>query len=192
MTKSLVQLNSDCWQQLAKASQSPSSHYRYPSLSTVGLDGSAQSRIVVLRHVTPARRELVFYTDINSKKWPELRKNPRTSVLAYDATDRTQLRMNGRVALLGPEADLTRQYWRALPEHARRDYTGGPLGELDEADKTDPAVAKGDRGSNAFGVLLVTVNDLDWLKLAKEGNPQAKFTYGASGNVASAIWVKSA
>lgn len=64
-------------------------------ISTVGLDGTPQSRVVLLKEV---REEgLVFYTNYASAKGEELLANPRISVLFFWREQERQVRFSGTV-----------------------------------------------------------------------------------------------
>ena len=73
--------------------------FRTFGLSTIGLDGTPRSRIVVLRKVFAADWTIRFHTDSRSDKVDEIAKDPRISVLFYDKDLKLQMRARGRAAL---------------------------------------------------------------------------------------------
>ena len=73
------------------------------ALATATPDGRPSLRWVLLKHFDA--RGLCFYTDRRSRKGRELAANPRASVAFYWPENDRQVRVEGRVELLGHEAD---------------------------------------------------------------------------------------
>ena len=61
------------WRLLAEAIENPTSPVRTPVLISVGADGVAQGRTVVLRGINRQQRQLQIYTDVRSAKVAQLR-----------------------------------------------------------------------------------------------------------------------
>ncbi len=85
-------------------------------LSTVGLDGSPNSRVVLLKKFS---REdgFVFYTNIQSNKGKELEKNPHACLLFWWLKCARQVKIRGKAILLSQEeADA---YFKTRPREAQ-------------------------------------------------------------------------
>jgi len=65
------------------------------TLATIGLDGTPQARIVLLKEVTPAG--FAFYTNQQSDKGLQLAKNPKVGLLFHWKSLRRQVRVDGVV-----------------------------------------------------------------------------------------------
>jgi pyridoxamine 5'-phosphate oxidase len=64
------------WQELVRASQDRHHAWRTPVLASVGRDGAANARTVVLRHADAADQTLRIYTDRRSPKLSEIATDP--------------------------------------------------------------------------------------------------------------------
>src|SRR5262245_57476455 len=97
-TTHLATLREEIWRRLAAAPANPAAPFRLPSLATVRA-GFSTTRIVVLRRVNEAVRELEFHTDIRSPKIRDLRACPRVEWLFHDPAARVQVRAVARAAI---------------------------------------------------------------------------------------------
>ncbi|KAL3086023.1 hypothetical protein niasHT_030447 [Heterodera trifolii] len=86
------------------------------ALSTVSSNGRPSSRMLLLKGFSKAGG-FVFFTHSNSKKGKELSENPYVSALFYWPKVNRQIRIEGRVEILGEEvADV---YWSKRPIESR-------------------------------------------------------------------------
>lgn len=172
------------WALLAKAAAEPRHPARVVQLATRGTDGAPRLRSVILRGADPATRTLSAYTDRRSGKVAEIAAEPRAAVLAWDTEARVQIRLTGRaeLRLAGPAWQAA---WDALPEAARRDYAQqGAPGTPCPAPPGAPAHPDLARH---FAVLTVTVETLDWLRLAPEPHRRAGFVL--DGDAPRGTWL---
>lgn len=81
------------------------------TLSTIGLDGAPNSRILLLKE---SREDgFVFYTNYDSNKGKELAQNPHASMAIHWREHEQQIRVNGVVSKLdGADSDT---YFKARP-----------------------------------------------------------------------------
>ncbi|MEM9432985.1 MAG: pyridoxamine 5'-phosphate oxidase family protein [Pseudomonadota bacterium] len=94
---------------------------RYVTLASVGSDGRAEARVVVLRHADKRTAEVEIYTDGASAKVAEFQANPKGTLVFWDG-HALQIRLRIDVtATLGDDAS-----WAKLPQIARRNYGGQP------------------------------------------------------------------
>ena len=189
----LNEIEESAWAQLVADARNPVASFRYVTLCSVDEQLRPQARTVVLRAVDRATRLLEFHTDVRSPKWLELSTNANASVLGYCATSRTQLRMVGEVALLGPETEEAAKAWNALSFWTQSTYAGGPPGDeraLGAPDSLGVASEKDvAEGRNRFGVVRFRTNCLDWFRLQRQNNKRALFDYDKDGALTSARWI---
>ena len=187
MTPELAAVLRQAWALLADGGQNPGSAWRNLALATAGLDGMPQVRTVVLRRSDEAARELEVHTDRRSAKHAELLANPRATLHGWDAAARVQLRAAGTVRL--HQADpVAASAWQALRPASRATYLvasapGTPKDTpADSAASTDEAAAQ-----EAFCVVRLTIERLDYLHLQQGSHRRARFVWAESG--AAAMWL---
>jgi hypothetical protein len=184
MDATLEETLASAWALLARAAADPRHPCRVVQLATVGLDRAPRLRNVILRGVNPAMRMLRLHTDRRSAKAAEIAVEPRVALLAWDARARVQLRLAGLATVL-TEGSAWQAAWDSVPPAARRDYAqrdppGTPVPELPAASgSTDPM--------RNFAVILLTVDGLDWLRLARGAHRRAGFTW--DDDVLRATWL---
>jgi pyridoxamine 5'-phosphate oxidase len=66
-------------------------------LSTFGLDGFPNSRVVLMKAVDAAREGIIFYSNYNSTKGKEIQKEPKASMVFFWPELNMQVRVQGRV-----------------------------------------------------------------------------------------------
>ncbi len=97
--------------------------FRQAAVASVGADGGAEVRTMVLRAADRAARTVHVFTDRRSPKVAELTTEPRCSVLFYDHAAGIQLRLKARAALQrSHEGDAAAQ-WEALPAGSKICYS---------------------------------------------------------------------
>lgn len=141
--------------------------WRTPVLASVTADGRPDARTVVLRTVSTARRELVFFTDRRSPKHAQLSANPSACLVIHDPGAGLQLRLYGSADVETRNVQLD-AHWEALDDHQRAHYA---------QDAVEESVPGKDRGRENFAVFRVRVDRFHCLRLSTEGNAAAEFTW---------------
>lgn len=103
------------WLEEAKAADPED--YNAMTLSTVGLDGHPDARMVLLREVEWDAHGFVFYTNYRSEKGQQLSAHPHASLTFFWPQLERQLRVRGRVETL-PEEQSDR-YFLSRPRASR-------------------------------------------------------------------------
>ena len=95
------------WVQLQRACVDRHHEWRTPVLASIGLDGSAQARTVVLRRANIGEWRLLFYTDRRSPKVSELRAHPAATLVFWSRRLSWQIRAQVATQVLdvGPLVD---------------------------------------------------------------------------------------
>jgi pyridoxamine 5'-phosphate oxidase len=171
------------WYALAQSTSTTSNPLRTPTLGTVGLDGSARLRTVILRDADAVSRELRAYVDARSPKVAELRRDPRATWHFYDADAACQLRIDSN-ATLHVQDELTARLWPGVPESNRLNYRsllapGMPL-ESGVAQTTSSR-----DGYEQFAVVVGRVSSIDFLRLKRAGHERCRFDIAADGTIQS-------
>lgn len=155
-------------------------------------------RVMVLREYDPATRVLRFHTDARSPKVPATANNPLVNILFYDAEARVQIRAKGtgRTETSGPVADAA---WAGSTPFAKRCYlsesppsadSDQPVSGLPEwVEGITPTEEQVAPGRENFAVLLVELNDFDWLHLANSGHRRARFRFASGASAPEANWL---
>lgn len=183
------------WELLQRGHQHPASEIRTPVLATLGLDGQANARTVVLRRVEPEKRKLFVNTDSRSPKYSELIANPQGTFVFFDSEVEVQLRIYTEICI-HQNNELTYQAWNELPTHGRQIYrTTAPPGRPTPSSTSGlPASQEvhsppaSNAGYENFIVLEATAKHLDWLHFSKQGHRRATFIWDAD-DVLHASWL---
>lgn len=85
------------------------------TLSTLGLDGHPEGRIVLLKHFSS--QGFTFYTNYESMKGQELGKHPFASMTFHWRSLERQVRIKGKVEKVSPE--ISDEYFRSRPKKSR-------------------------------------------------------------------------
>jgi 3-hydroxyisobutyrate dehydrogenase len=192
----LMTVESSCWQMLSDAV----SDRKHPMRSIVvgSVSGAmAQIRTVVLRKVEIETRKIYFHTDIRSSKIEDIQSTGQLSWLAYDQTQRTQIRLYGATIIHHGDA-IAQTQWNLTQHHSRRNYLlpEGP-GKKHSADFTSVAhqlsdfsytLEESEVGFQNFVVVETTVEKLDWYYAHHTGNRRAGFSY-ENGSLIHADWL---
>jgi hypothetical protein len=151
-------------------------------------------RVMVLRNYDPATRLMRFHTDARSPKVETIGVDTAggspVGVLLYDPEAKIQIRCTGmgHVERDGPVADAA---WADSTTFARRCYLAedAPGATSDEPVSGLPEWAEGQNPTEEqiaparenFAVLLIEVQQIDWLFLSNEGHRRAVLTPTANG-----------
>jgi len=160
------------WKELGRASKDRHHAWRYPVLATMGRDGAANARTVVLRNVDASRQTLSIYTDARSPKAGELAKNSNATFVFWSARLNWQLRVRV-TAHVDTESPEVQVLWHNIRNSAAAaDYVGASApgspytGELGGDAAPD--------GTNYFALVSASVLEIDWLELGRSGHRRAR------------------
>ncbi|SHN48709.1 pyridoxamine 5'-phosphate oxidase family protein [Erythrobacter sanguineus] len=191
MLEQLDEIRTDCANRLIRAARDRRSPMHTPVIVTADID----ARVMVLRAFDPASWTLRLHTDSRAPKAAAITADPRVAAVLYDKAAKIQLRLRGtaRIEVQGPVADAA---WATSTNFARRCYLGdGPGAVSQVATSGLPSEFEGVEPDDAqllparenFAVLLIEINEVDWLHLAHTGHVRAQFTRAGEGW--SARWV---
>ncbi|KPF74741.1 hypothetical protein IP88_07725 [alpha proteobacterium AAP81b] len=178
----------DAWALLAAGAGDRRHPVHTPVVASVDAEGRPQARVLVLRAADAASATLRFHTDARSPKLAEVVGRP-VSILAYDPGSAVQLRLAGTARLADSvAADAA---WAAATPFARRCYlaTAAPGTAAPAPTSGLPAAVEGRKPEEAellpardnFAVLLMEVDEIDWLHLAATGHRRARLRRGDGG-----------
>lgn len=192
----LITVENNCWQMLSSAV----SDRKHPMRSMVvgSVSGSmAQIRTVVLRKVEIETKKIYFHTDIRSSKIEDIKQTGQLSWLAYDQTQRTQIRLWG-ATILHHGNDIAKTQWNLTQHHSRRNYLlpegSGKIETEDfkiEKDKLSDfsyTLEESEIGFKNFVVVETSVEQIDWYYAHHTGNRRAGFLY-ENGILQNATWL---
>lgn len=172
----------DLWSRLEAAVRKRQHPYRTCVVATAGDDG-VDARTVVLRGADRAGGTLRFHTDRRSAKLAQLLHDRRVALVFYG--DGVQVRARG-IATVHAEDEGADAAWAATPAMSRRCYLtaaapGTPSevptsGLAPELTMLRPPLELTARGRDAFAVVAVRVQSIDWLHLAARGQRRAGFS----------------
>jgi pyridoxamine 5'-phosphate oxidase len=174
------------WERLVAAPDQLDAPWRLGVFGSVDDHEHCALRTVVLRHVAPALRQLVFHTDRRSPKLDQLARRPQGAWLFYDPIERVQLRITGPTMIdtEGPFADAR---WQATSLEGRRMYLApvapgtpqpGPFVNLpDSVRHRMPILAESEAGRGHFAAVTTTVETLDWYDLHPSGHLRVSYTW---------------
>lgn len=165
----LPSLLDEIWRRLARATADRRAAMRFAVLATMGHDGGAEARTVVLRHADRALARLEIYTDYRTEKVRELKANPGASLVAWDPKARLQVRLRAHAEIAtGPGV---KDRWDALPRPARQDYAAviapGTPATLDQR-APDP-------DATYFAVISLIAKEIDAVHLGDDRHRRAVF-----------------
>ena len=160
----LEKAGADIWQHLVVGNGA----WRTPVLASANSGGGADARTVVLRSVTPAKRELVFFTDRRSRKLAQLQADPAVCLVVYDDERRLQARLYGR-ALREHDATALDDWWQSLADHQRVHYAVDVLAnELGN---------RNEKGRENFAAFRVEIQRFHCLWIQDKGDIAAEFEW---------------
>ena len=175
------------WQMLGRATKDRRSAFHAPVVANTADDGP-QARVMILRSVDAAARQLTFYTDTRSAKTVALARNARVAVTFYDAARKLQVRASG-LGVLHTGNALATARWQASSPSSLRCYVGDPPGDISPVPSSGlPAALEGrvplweelSSGQAHFAVLSVTLQRLEWLYLHTGGQRRALYEWTGS------------
>ena len=143
---------------------------------------------------------LRFTTDLRTDKIGEIRKNPQVEALYWSDNMREQFRLRGQVYLLSENNEGTNDplppypskhswkeefdmYWNYFLKPEWRVYWTGPCPGLPKSASSQSPIAaeillSESKGNFCIGIL--EINEVDWVKLSKDGNRRIKISRNKS------------
>ena len=195
-TIDLSTVEKDCWEMLSVAVSNRKDPMRTMVVGSVA-GTMAQIRTVVLRKVEINEKNIYFHTDIRSSKIEDIRRTGQLSWLAYDQTQRTQIRLCG-TTVLHHGNELAKTQWNLTHHHSRRNYllpegSGKKHTEdfktlQDKLSDFSYTLEESEAGFQNFVVVETTVEKLDWYYAHHTGNRRAGFSY-ENGILIHADWL---
>ena len=192
----LNSLEKDTWNRLLNAALRYKDPLHNAVVANVNTNG-VNMRTVVLRKVWQQEKQLAFHTDIRSGKWKELQQQNSISWLFYDAASRLQIRLAGTTTLHQDDV-IANEAWATSSMSSRKIYLGDegpsvksllPVSGLPPAFETnDPSPEESLAGRKNFGVVVTTINWMEWLWLNSKGHRRAGFIYKKDGSF-TADWL---
>ena len=149
-----------------------------PTLATIGSDGIAEARTVVLRAADRAAARLRIHTDRRSRKAEELARDPRCGIHTYDPARKIQLRLQG-TASLHQDDDVSASAWTASQHYSKVCYHQA---EAPGTVLVDPHLADThhdseiDAGQANFCAVLITLHQIEWVYLHHLGHRRARWS----------------
>lgn len=183
----LETLPAQLWRDLERATTVEANPFRTPVFGTTNLF-ECSLRVVVLRRVDAAKRQLICYSDARAQKVHQLKLCEQAHWLFYDPARRVQLRISAGT-MVHQNDKITSEHWQSLPLPSRRNYCAKLPPGTDIHAPADaiapelklPTVTKKqlEIGYENFAVVVSTVDQIEFLQLADEGNVRAVFNWTA-------------
>ncbi len=174
---------STVWGCLREGTAPGRSPYSIAQLATVGMDGTAKVRYVVLRRVCEDTSEITFHTDVRSAKVAEISANPSVALVTADLEKNVQIRLEGKASVI-TDGSVTRTSWDASRDHSLVLFRNPlvPGTEIDNPSDGQPANEPHDRddGYENFCVVVISVTHIDWLDLSVDGHERASLVRAGS------------
>ncbi|MEM1389887.1 MAG: pyridoxamine 5'-phosphate oxidase family protein [Pseudomonadota bacterium] len=172
----LQQIESDTWNVLARAVVDKPSPLRWFTFATVSPEGQPEARTVVLRAFDRASRRLTLYSDRRAAKIRALEQNPKAECHFFDSRQMLQFRLSGTAKLL-TEGPRWKALFEKLPDHALTDYAALNAPGTPGSDQSASGLAE-----ENFTVVDMTIAELDWLSLSREGHQRARYKWVDGGD----------
>lgn len=154
-------------------------------VATSDANGQPDARVMVLRAADRLQSRLRFHTDARADKVALIASSAPVAVLAYHPAEKVQLRLRGR-AYIDRSSNEHAAAWAQTPAFGRRCYLGdvGPGQPTDlptsglppDVEGLEPELARTAPGIAHFALLIVDLDQIDWLYLANAGHRRARFT----------------
>ena len=184
------------WKKILNGSVKKKNGFRTMCVGTIGVNKDASLRIVINRKVNEVEKTIYFHTDIRSRKFEDLKKDNKISILFYDARQRVQIVIKAHATQHTNNA-LALDRWKATSAQARLGYmTIHPpntksdiptLGYEEKFSINKPTDVESNLYSKNFSVIACKVYELEFLYLDYLGNRKANFYYN-NGILEKSYW----
>ena len=169
--------------------------FRVMAVSTISAKGTPEIRHLICRHSDAEQRSLCFWTDIRSPKIESIRNNDAIAVSIYNDQQKVQISGTGPVRVHHKD-QVTLAAWGQATAYSKSAYmriasghkidtrlSGNRMADsVINADTTEP-------GYENFVVMILQLDDLDYLHLDRQGNSRAHFVYDKTGHCINASWL---
>lgn len=186
--KSFITLENEIWNLINDAVSTKKNPLKTVCLSTTGINGFPESRIVVLRNVNKETKTIEIHTDSRSEKYQQLISNPNSSLLFYDPENLRQIRMLA-FAKTYHQNEVALQVLNTLSVLAKNlyglDTHPGTEGKID-IQKSANYVEENSK--KHFVVIRLKILSIDFLELNREFHKRAILSYH-DNSLVSASWV---
>ena len=192
----LQSLEALAWKKLLNGSIKKKNGFRTMCVGTIGENNDSSLRIVVNRKVDETNKTIYFHTDNRSRKFYDLQKDNRISLLFYDARQKTQITVKA-LAALHTNNELSHEKWKSTSDQARLGYMTilppntksirTTLGYEDRFSEIKPNEIESNLYEANFAVIACEVYDLEFLYLDYHGNRKANFYY-KKGVLIDSFW----
>ncbi len=182
----LTSLEELAWKKLVNGSIKKKNGFRTMCVGTIGSDKSSSLRIVINRKVNEFQKTIYFHTDNRSRKFQDLERDNRISLLFYDARQKIQIMVKAN-AIFYKNDKIANDKWKATSPQARLGYmtidapntnSDKPTSGYDERfSETKPTELESDLFQINFSVVACQVYELEFLYLDYHGNRKANFYY---------------
>jgi pyridoxamine 5'-phosphate oxidase len=182
----LAETRAQAWALLARGVADRRSPFHAPTVASLGLDGRPRARVVILRACDVAQGTLRFNTDRRTEKFAEFARDPRVSLVGYDAGSKIQIRVEGTASLHTDDA-VADAAWEVSREFSRICYGTAPapgtlLGEGgDFALPSESSEIAAGRAN--FSTVVIRAETIEWLYLAHAGHRRARFEVAGGDGV---------
>lgn len=170
----------EAWRLIEEGVGNRRSPFHTPVVATCGLDGSPQSRIVVLRDCDRHARTLRFHSDRRCQKVAQLGRDARASMLFFDPVAKIQLRVLGAASIHHDDA-VSSAAWSNTRSFSRICYRVQPGPGTPIEAPSDPEFQDGgeddDGGRDMFCAVMLSIHAIEWLFLAHQGNRRLMFDW---------------
>jgi pyridoxine/pyridoxamine 5'-phosphate oxidase len=193
----LQSLEALAWKKLLNGSVKKKNGFRTMCASTVNKNNEASLRIVINRKVDEAKKTIYFYTDNRSRKFYDLQKDNRISLLFYDPRQKVQIVVKAYTKFHTDNL-LSKDKWKSTSAQARLGYMTilppntksitTTLGYENRFSDVKPTDEESNLYENNFSVIACEVYDLEFLYLDYLGNRKANFYY-KNGDLTDCYWV---
>ena len=170
------------WRSLVRATHDGRHAFRLPTVATRCPERGIRARTVVLRDCAPGTAKLSFHSDRRAGKLAGLEIEPRVSWCFYDPRHRVQVRAETRAEVRIGEG-LARAAWDEQGPSARRIYRVEPRpGTALPQGWSLPPPSDRDDGFENFALVECSIEELEWLVLAREGHRRLRFREDPGGD----------
>ena len=171
------------WDLLKKGLANRNTSFHIPTF-ICGEDKDFDGRIVVLRGISEKDKKIWFHSDIRSNKIKILKRNPLSSLIFYDKSEKIQLRISCN-SKINYQNNITEKSWKKTAHMSRQCYLGdiGPgtisalptSGLSENIDNYKYSIEESEIGYKNFCLVENFINSIEWLYLAAKGHRRAYF-----------------
>lgn len=170
-------------------------HTGFHALTVASVENNTpRLRTMILREANEFSRTLRFHSDARSSKFAQISQNSHVAVSHYDAACKIELRIRG-VGKWHQQDELSQRAWNDMRDISRFGYRspkapGALISSVDEYLRPDShSVTRDDViAQQNFCVLIVHVQELEWIYLHSQGNRRARFTWPQGALVSN--WIQ--